>query len=63
MLFGETNNMVAARSDGDYVSIEAVDPLVGIDMQFGDETAADKAHSHFHHGAHPFMERSSCAPS
>jgi hypothetical protein len=58
--------MVAARGNGRDLHVDAVHPLVGIHVQFGDEPASDEAYSYLCHGRPPLhtfgtLPRRACA--
>ncbi len=49
MLLRERLNVVAARHDGRDLGVDAIDALIGVHMQLGDEAAADQADFYFRH--------------
>src|SRR5207248_8875089 len=53
MLLGEIEHVVAACGHRRHLHVHAVDPLVGVHVQFGDEAASNEAYSHLRHGRPP----------
>src|SRR6266436_8666137 len=53
MLLREIEDMVAARGNRCHLRVEPIDPLIGVHVQFGDETASDKPYPHFRHRRPP----------
>ena len=59
VLLGELEDMVAARGNRRHLRVDAIDALIGVHVQFGDEAASDQAYSHFRHRRAPSVEEAS----
>ena len=58
VLLGERPDLIAARDRGRNLGVDAIDTLVGVHMQFGDEARADVADLDFGYaGAAPLLTR------
>ena len=58
MLLGERLDLIAPRDGGHDLGVDAVDALVGIHVQFGDEARPDQSDPDLgHKGAAPLLTR------
>jgi hypothetical protein len=49
VLFGEVDDLIASRGNGNHLGINSVDALVSVHMQFSNKAASDKTNRHLWH--------------